>query len=103
MLNDKPGPSPWLVFGLSSLVTIGGLVWGASSRDADLRHETGARVALEARVATLETRQNADDVTSATIRAEFAFLREGMNDLRKGMDEMRDEMRSALGIRRASR
>lgn len=96
-------PSPWLNHIITLAITMSGVVYSAASRDADLRHVQTTQEAHERRMAELERRANNSDVTTATTKAEFAYLREGMTELRLGMDELRDEIRAALGVRRAAR
>lgn len=79
---NTSGPSPWLPILGSAAVTIGGLVWGASERASDLRHEIEARSALEHRVETLETSRGDMREVLAGLRSEMTAMRNDMADMK---------------------
>lgn len=82
---DKPASIPWMSIGVTVLLSVGSgalsAAFVAGSKDADLRHETEARVALERRVETLEAYRGDMREVLADLKAEVRNMRRDFNDL----------------------
>lgn len=89
-------PSPWLGHIITAVITVSGVVYNVATRDTDLRH-------LEERVTKVERRAESLEAYRSDLRELLAGIRADVKRATDDISEMRQEMRDALGVRRAAR